>query len=179
VQNLLPFAEGYEYAMEQTGEGSGDKDKVVVIVVVVVVFSVVLAAGIVCCMCLRKCAIDERNQEVARRQIIREEMEEIPIKISQVVHNALNEPSQPASRTESSFQVTDIVLNPRNKHCLLKGIPVGKRVNPTSFEVEEGTEEWETLEVMGIEDLRAADGNFVASRCEKSPASSNVSSTAL
>ena len=179
VQNLFPFAQGYEYAMEQTGGSSEERDKVVVIVVVVVVFSVVLAAGIVCCMCLRKCAIDERNQEVARRQIIREEMEEIPIRISRIVHSALNESSQPSPRTESSFQITDIVLNPRNKHYLLKGIPVGKRVNPTSFELEEGVEEWETVEVMGIEDLQAGDEIRAASRSEKNPASSNVSSTAL
>lgn len=142
VRNLMPFAQNYEYALKEIGEGR-EGSKTVLIVVIVVVFSAVLAAGLVCCLCVRKCAINERNQEVARRRILRDEMEEIPFRVSQILLNSSEVPPDPSNPPEGQFKMTDIALHPLNRHYLQMGIPVAQRVNATTFEVEIQEEDWE------------------------------------
>jgi len=178
VQNLLPFSEDYPYSLDQAQGGSGDKDKVVVIVVVVVVLSVVLAAGVVCCLCLRKCAIDERNQAGARRRILREEMEEIPVRNSRVIHNPSESP--PSNPPQSVFQLTDIVLHSQNRRYLHRGMPVAQVVNQSTYEPEGLLDEWEVVGTRiaecpqpVAEDLQL---EAPATRSDKSPPSSNISS---
>lgn len=184
VQNLMPFSEDYPYSLESAQGDSGDNDKVVVIVVVVVVLSVVLAAGIVCCLCLRKCAIDERNQAGARRRILREEMEEMPVRISRVIHNTSERPAEPSNPPQSVFQFTDIVLHPRNRRFLHRGIPVAQMVNQITFEPVELVDAWETFVARRTDcpqPIAAEDPHLEAppTRSDKSPPSSNVSSIAF
>lgn len=139
----MPFAKNYMYALKEEGGGGESSNKTVVIVVVVVVFSVVLAAGILCCLCVRKCAIEDRNQEVARRRILRDEMEEIPFRVSQVIHNPSPISPNPLNPPQPLFNISDIALHPLNRHYLQMGIPVGQRVHATTFQLEMNDEDWE------------------------------------
>ena len=138
----MPFAQNYMYALKEEGGGGESSNKTVVIVVVVVVFSVVLAAGIVCCLCVRKCAIEDRNQEV-RRRVLRDEMEEIPFRVSQVIHNPSPAPPDPLNPPRPLFNIPDIALHPLNRHYLQMGIPVAQRVHATTFQLEVMDEDWE------------------------------------
>lgn len=142
VRNLMPFAQNYEYALKGV-EGERGDSKTVLIVVVVVVLSAVLAAGVVCCLCVRKCAINERNQEVARIRVLRDEMEEIPFRTSQILHNPSEIPPDPANPPAGLFEMANIALHPLNRHFLQMGIPVAQRVNAATFEVEMQEEDWE------------------------------------
>ena len=171
VRSLMPFTENYAYSLEIIHGGSEGSDKTVVIVVVVVVFTVILVAGIVCCLCIRKCAIDERNQEITRRRILRDEMEEIPLRVSRVVNSTSNAASDPASPPEPPFQISDIALHPLNRRYLQMGIPVGQQVHPSTFEVQSLAEDYE--EVIGVPQLLP--GISRESHLETSPALLNKS----
>jgi hypothetical protein len=181
VRNLMPFAQNYAYALKEESGNGESSNKTVVIVVVVVVFSVVLAAGIVCCLCVRKCAIEDRNQEVARRRVLRDEMEEIPFRVSQVIYNPSPAPPDPLNPPQPLFNIPDIALHPLNRHYLQMGIPVAQRVHATTFQLEMKDEdwEWEAIAVQPLPPLLSRDSGLETTpinQCHNRPTYDNSSS---
>lgn len=127
---IMPFItaySGYEGAID--GEESS-MDKTIIIAVIVCVFTFLLVSGVVCFICIRRCARDEYYREEAiRRQLMRQDMDELPIREGRVLH-------QPEGLVSPSFKFSldDLNLDQKDRRFLKQGIPIATAVNQRTFE---------------------------------------------
>ena len=129
---IMPFINSYgDYSLISDSSGNSS-DKTIIIVVVVCVFAFLVASGVVCFLCVRRCAREEYyHEEITRRRMLRQDMEELVIREGRVIHKpeGLLDPA-------SKFTTDDLGLDQKDKRFLKQGIPIAIPVHQRTFEVD-------------------------------------------